>query len=218
MGRFKVKAGDIFNQFTILHEVGSLRGRRRFFCRCSCGTEKIVRLDCLRYGRTKTCGCSHVTHGMSDGSIPEYKIWGAMKGRCNNPEDLSYQNYGARGVKVCKRWNDFSAFLEDMGNRPTEKHTIDRIDNNGSYTCGKCPECKERNQPLNCRWATRTVQARNKRSTRTLVFNGEERAVAEWAEIYGIEYTTLWARLKCGWTIQRALTTRARVGNNGTNC
>jgi hypothetical protein len=207
MRKFEVNPGDTFNQFTVILEVESLLGRRQCLCKCSCGSDpKVVRLDCLRDGRTKTCGCSHITHGVSDRSIPEYRVWAAIKERCGNPNNRSYQDYGARGIKMCERWNDFAAFLEDMERKPTEQHTIDRIDNDGNY------------EPGNCRWATRTQQARNKSTTKMLVFNGEERPMVEWAEMYGIEYKTLFNRIEYGkWSVERALTTPAIKGNNGSN-
>lgn len=125
----------------------------------------------------------------------EYSIWMNMRARCNNPANTSYANYGARGIKVCERWeSDFLNFLEDMGRRPSRKHSIDRIDNNGHY------------EPSNCRWATFSEQARNRRTSRFIEFRGRSLTLAEWAQEIGIDMRTLHLRLKNGWSIERALT------------
>ncbi|MBK7380396.1 MAG: hypothetical protein IPJ03_15690 [Ignavibacteriales bacterium] len=88
--------------------------------------------------------------------LPEFCVWLKMRERCLKPNTKEYGNYGGRGIKVCDRWvNNFNNFLEDMGSRPTPKHQIDRIDNEGNY------------EPNNCRWVSQTVNARNKRTTLT---------------------------------------------------
>ena len=83
---------------------------------------------------------------------PEYKVWSSMKNRCTNEKAEKYRIYGGRGISVCARWlESFSAFYEDMGGRPTGKHSIDRIDNSGGY------------EPDNCRWSTAKEQRANQR-------------------------------------------------------
>lgn len=150
-------------------------------CKCDCGTICEKRYtNLLRYD-FHSCGCTRNpagTHFMS--KTKEHKTWKHIKERCLNPNTKGYENYGGRGIKICDRWkNSFEAFYEDMGPAPSRSYSIDRIDPNGDY----CPE--------NCRWETWITQTRNKRDTIKFSYLGEEKPLAEWAQILGIKYGTL---------------------------
>lgn len=126
--------------------------------------------------------------------LPEYPIWCAMKRRCLSKASHAYKDYGGRGITVCERWQrSFADFLADMGPRPGPLVTLDRIDNDGNY------------EPGNCRWATRSEQARNRRSCIILEFNGERLTLVDWAERYGMERYQLEHRVRLGWPLERAL-------------
>ncbi len=139
-------------------------------------------------------------HNKKGHMTPEYRAWLHMKVRCNWERDRAYHHYGGRGIKVCPRWEkSFVAFLEDMGLRPSPKHSLGRIDNEKGYS------------PENCRWETRTQQMRNTRRNRFLTFKGKTQTVSEWAVELGMEYGTLSARLLKGWSVEAALSTPVRV-------
>jgi len=135
-----------------------------WLCKCDCGSYVEVVSNKLRQGNTKSCGCLNKErvievnkihgHAANKMKTPTYSTWGALKSRCNNPNDKRYDYYGGRGITVCKRWlRSFENFLEDMGERPKDS-TIDRIENDGGY------------EPDNCRWATREKQIRNSRQAK----------------------------------------------------
>lgn len=173
-----------------------------WLCQCDCGKTIETRSCNLLSGDTTSCGCfknevirqRNQTHGKSN--TPMYKIWRLMIQRCEQPSASPYAYYGGRGIKVCDRWrNSFEAFLADMGERPSRRHSIDRIDPNGNY------------EPSNCRWATHFEQMKNTRRTRLLTANGETLHMQEWCRRTGINQRTLWDRLASGWSEQEALTT-----------
>ncbi len=93
-------------------------------------------------------GGKHERHGLS--KLPEYYVWSSMKKRCDDPSVWNYNRYGGRGVSYCVEWSYFTNFLSDMGNRPTSKHQLDRINVDGNY-------CKD-----NCRWVTPQTNAANR--------------------------------------------------------
>lgn len=201
-----VKCGDRFGKWTVIgtksHRKDGARNRARYWtCRCDCGVEKDVRQDGLLNGRSRRCGkCNgrangerETTHGQHETS--EYRIWHAMRSRCENEKFTGYAYYGGRGIKVCERWRDFGNFIADMGKRPSSGHSIDRIDTDSDY----CPE--------NCHWATQKQQSNNMRNNVRLTHNGVTKTLSEWAEYVGISYKTLRGRVfQYGWSVGRALT------------
>lgn len=170
LGRFvnrheNLPVGSVFGRLTILgneHKVG-----KNYWVKaaCDCGTEIMCRVDALKLGKKLQCGdhprlmsasqkkalaARNRTHGLARSA--EYNSWIGAKMRCYNPNDGRFESYGGRGITVCERWRDsFEAFLEDMGPRPSKRHSLDRIDNDGHY------------EPANCRWADRKTQVRNRR-------------------------------------------------------
>lgn len=131
-------------------------------------------------------------HGYT--GTPEHRVWIAMMQRCYNPNHPKYPSYGGRGIKVCDHWREsFTNFLEDMGKRPGDNYSLDRVDNDGSYN---------RN---NCRWATAKEQQNNQRANRLLEFNGRVQNVTQWSVELGIPYSRLEARIRRGWSVERAL-------------
>ncbi len=201
---FQDLTGKTFSRWTVLKYAGPDKSRMSLWlCRCSCGTELPVRSVSLRQGISRSCGCLkaevastfHRKHGKT--GTPEYKAWTHMIERCENPNTKKYHNHGGRGIKVCKQWREsFVAFLEDMGPRPSSKHSLDRFPGmNGDY------------QPGNCRWATSQEQCRNMRKNVRLTLKDATKTLPEWADLLGIDKGTIKSRLRAGWSVEQALTT-----------
>jgi hypothetical protein len=134
-------------------------------------------------------------HGLSDTKL--HARWLGMLARCCNPKHKAYPRYGGRGIQVCQRWREsFVAFVEDMGFPPTEKHTLDRINNDGHY------------EPGNVRWATNKENCQNTRKVLYLVHDGLQLTVSQWAERLGVLPRIIYTRIRrYGWSVARALTT-----------
>jgi hypothetical protein len=202
----KVLTGQAFGQLTVMERAGTdHRGEIRWLCSCECGNLSIALGSNLRTGNTQSCGClkrkiiqagANFKHGMNN--TPEHRAWSHMRQRCNNPKDKSYKDYGARGITVCDRWQDsFPNFMEDMGLKPEPKHkySLERKNNEEGYS------------PDNCVWATRRVQAKNKRNIIYWTYQGKTQHLSAWAEELGIEVGTLWYRHKAGWPVEKILGT-----------
>lgn len=128
-------------------------------------------------------------------------VWREMFLRCFTPWHPSFYLYGARGITVVRRWNDFEVFLKDMGKRPVG-HSIERVNNDGHYG------------PGNCIWATPGEQAKNRRAVGRVRCNGELIPFAEASRRTGIAPGTIAARLRMGWTDHEALSTKVRPWNH----
>jgi len=189
--------GTVFGRLEIL---GEGKEYRHWLCRCSCGVEKEIDRYAILSGATKSCGClqrDSASTKMSKhkkSSDPVYKIWTAMKDRCQNPNCKGYDLYGRRGICVCERWQKFENFYADMGDRPDGK-SLDRINNDGPYA------------PWNCEWRDNKGQSRNRRNNVWLEFNGKRQVIKDWANETGLHETTISYRLRQGWTVEEALTT-----------
>jgi len=173
-----------------------------WLCRCSCGNYHAVDANRLSSKRIKSCGCkkpipstkTKVKKDFVFTEQPEYSTWMNMKAICYNPNNPAYNDYGGRGIQVCDRWlESFENFYNDMGKKPTSKHSLDRIDVNGDY----CPE--------NCRWADDKTQANNTRRNHFLEYNGIKHTLAEWSRIIGKSHKLISDRLSLGWSIGEAL-------------
>lgn len=191
--------GKIFGRLTVLKRDFEKEQQRRlsgakervyWLCKCSCGSITSVRSEQLKTGGTKSCGCYNLTgeckasktHGKS--RTPEYRCWQKIKDRCFDSTNKFYSYYGGRGITMCDGYrNSFDNFYSDLGDRPTKNHSIDRVDNEGNYSCGKCDQCANNKWSMNLKWSTRQEQSRNTRAVKWFEFNGTKLRIFEWATL-----------------------------------
>ena len=206
-------AGQVFGFLEVTARAENTKqGSAQWFCKClACGNMCRRKGGDLRNGNSTHCGCQlpercrvHATvHGHA-GKVdsPTYRSWHGMmmRGAGHKPEHYL-------GVVVCQRWRTFVNFLEDLGERPSLSHSIDRFpDCRGHYSCGTCEECLANGWSRNARWATPRQQAQNMTTNRLVTFGDETYCIAEWARIKGMSKQVLRHRLNSGWTIEQALT------------
>lgn len=202
-----MNTGEVYGRWTVIcayPEDGSKSKAAQ--CLCECGAVKLVERARLKKGKSQSCGClrneltsaREKTHGLGHSNI--YKVWGRMLSRCHNEVDPKFKSYGGRGIFVCDRWrNSVEEFYADVGDRPFEGASLDRIDNNLGYS------------PTNVKWSTPTQQARNKTTTTVVTFQGKERKLIELCEESGIKYRTAKSRLALGWAVNDVFTVQVGV-------
>lgn len=197
-------SGTKFGKLLAVERVPSGKGNQTtWLCKCDCGLLKTVATGSLVNGDTKSCGCSsheaarqrfiqmNTSHGWS--GTATHESWKAMKQRCLNKRNPNYADYGGRGVLVCESWMRFEHFLADMGPRP-EGTSIERKNNSLGYN------------KHNCKWATPTEQANNKRTTTIVTANGETKPLTQWCREKGLNYQTIQGRIQDrNWLPERAL-------------
>ncbi len=212
---FKDLTGQKFGRLTVLQEGAYKFVHRKIVwtCLCDCGEIKDIVGGSLIRGLSTSCGCkrrentSRVTHGLSKANLPEYRIWKAMRTRCNNPNFWAYKYYGGRGIKICPRWDSFVNFYSDMGSRTSPLHSIHRVDNDKGY-------CKS-----NCVWATMQEHTDAKGITLFVEAFGQKKTLRQWAEVLNISPTAIRDRLRRGWPAEEAVSVlpyQGRYGNRLT--
>src|SRR3990167_1575173 len=200
--------GRRFGRLIVVKEAGRTKRRQRLWkCRCRCGKMVVAATGTLNSGHTRSCGClrkdrpNSLRHGastlaqrkLSNTKWRAYLSWRNMRYRCDDPLNKDYPDYGGRGVTYDQHWKNFENFLVDMGTRPMGR-TLERKDNDGSYS------------KLNCKWASRREQSRNRRKGRVIFFTGKRQSVSEWASELGIDANTIHMRLYRKWPVERVLT------------
>jgi hypothetical protein len=193
MGRIKDVTGQKFYKLTAIKVMFTRNKMAHWLFRCDCGNEKVIRLNAITHGTTRSCGClatkdarakKSTKHGMHKSRL--YRIRQFMIQRCINPKHDSYYLYGGKGINVCDEWmNSFESFHAwAMSNGYKDSLSIDRIDSNHDY------------EPSNCRWATQREQATNRRTSIIIGWEGKSGTIQWWSEQVGIHHATLWYRYK----------------------
>lgn len=176
----KYKVGELINNILFVAELPKQKRIRYGLFECPFCLEQFkAEVVTLAHGKINHCGCQkHRQSGKN--RTPEYRSWSAMKDRCLCVTNKAYPRYGGVGIKICERWMKYENFYNDMGPRPSKDHTLDRYPNqNGDY------------EPSNCRWANWSEQAKNRKNTILVVYNGCMKPLIEVCEEINLEYTKL---------------------------
>lgn len=184
--------GQIFGQWKVTGEFEKRKikeiSRNRLYqkCKClKCGNEQWIRRDNIKRCNSICDNCGRNKGPSKKYRKPERMVWWSLRARCYNKKHKNYPGYGGRGITVCDRWlESFDNFLEDMGKRPSDKYSIERIDNDKGYS------------PDNCKWATREEQHYNKRTTKLVEYNGKKMTIPEISKETGLTYETIRRRLR----------------------
>lgn len=206
MGRKLVDiTGQRFNSLVALEYLGRRHHSSVWKCRCDCGNETEVASSALKNATIKSCGCFrkqrmeglNYKHGKASHVRPRgavYKIWDGIKDRCRNPNSPVWKWYGGKGIDIYEPWaNNYELFEADVGQRPSKKHSLDRIDGSKGYV------------PGNVRWATSGEQARNRSNNRLTEVDGKMIPLVAACEIHGMPYKTVKNRITNGWDVWCAL-------------
>lgn len=196
--------GSKFGRLLVVKYSHSLpvNGKQRhyYICLCDCGSEKRILASALNPNGSKSCGCLRrdvtIKRGTSHGLYyhPLWRTYQNIIARCEAPNHKSFHNYGGRGIGMCPKWrNDFLSFVADMGTKPSPKHSIDRVNNDGNY------------EPGNCKWKTMKEQSFNRRTNLLITIGEITQPLGMWCRQYGKKYSMVNHRLRKGWEINRAL-------------
>lgn len=188
--------GNVYGRLTVLSRAVQSGVLAAWRCSCSCTQDRLVVVKGadLRRGAIKSCGCLRRTVA-GQGRTPEYRAWYAMMRRCYHKEHEAYDRYGGRGIQVDARWHVFDVFLNDIGKRPSPKHSLERKENNEWY------------KPGNVVWATSTEQNQNRRNNRLITYKGRTMCLSAWEQTLSLPRGSLKRRLATGWSDVKALTT-----------
>ena len=184
----QIPAGTRFGKLTVISAGKPFLMPNGFYrsssvVKCECGTTKTIRNGCLKTGLTISCGCwvdvaiglRVKTHGLSTGEFkPEYTAWANMMRRYYATSCDMFERYGGRGISVCDEWHNVETFIADMGKKPSARHSLDRIDNDGNY------------EKTNCRWSLPSQQSANRSTTKLFSFNGKTQCIKHWANEWNV--------------------------------
>lgn len=208
--------GRVFHRLSVLQLLRHPEKGTSWLCRCECGNSVTAFGHDLRRGSVKSCGCWRrdrlFVHGYrySRNGNPHhmYVTHQCMVARCSNPEHESWRFYGKKGITVCARWREFKNFLSDMEPTWAKGLSIDRINNKGHYSCGRCKDCRANRWPMNGQWSTSKIQSLNRSNSFKVRWRGKLLPLVIWAEQLNMPYPVLYTRLhQYRWTSQRAFTT-----------